>query len=428
MQLRESPQIIYNLFPRLFRSIDKWTDHLSHIEKLDFNAVYVNPFHSTGGSRSLYAVKDYYKVNEEFLVNKSSDGFSELRSFLCAAEEKNMAVYMDLVINHTANESVLVSEYPNWYKRDQGGNLIHPYAIDPANPSNVTVWGDLAEINYDNNPDFDNLRAYWDKLISFYQELGFAGFRCDAAYKVPCSMWQPLIAAAKQRKPGTLFLAETLGCTFGQMEALGSCGFDFFFNSSKWWNFEGQWCIDQHAAIKRFAPSISFPESHDTDRVAGGPPGSLEWQKNRYVLSAVFSQGLLMPIGYEFGSTAKLDVVNSRPEQGINGRFDISDWIKQVNGFKKTTPMLLHEGTWEPVWGFDDHLLCMMRTGRDASQLLGFIVNKDWYNGTTIDRSKFPWQFGRFNKVVRLFDQSISEQALYDRINLAPSEIILLTD
>jgi starch synthase (maltosyl-transferring) len=322
----------------------------------------------------------------------------------------------------------LTIEHPRWFKRDGGGNLVHPFAIDPANPSHITVWGDLAEINYENNPDFDNLRAYWDKLIAFYQDLGFTGFRCDAAYKVPCAMWHPLIAAAKARRQETRFLAETLGCTLSQMQALGSCDFDYFFNSSKWWNYDASWCIDQHSELRRIAPSISFPESHDTDRVAGMPPGTLSWQKNRYALATVFSTGLLMPIGYEYGSTIKLDVVNSRPDQAKDGKFDISAWVARINAYKTQTPALRREGSWEPVWGFDDHVLFMMKTDGIGSQAIGFLVNKDWYNGTTVGRERFPWQFGRFGKIVRVFDQTLEPRAIGGSVELGPSEIVLFTE
>lgn len=427
MVLSNNAPLIYNLFPRVFENIDSWTSHLDTISKLSFNSIYVNPFHETGGSRSLYAVKDYFKISLE-IIKSGSDGIRELRGFIDASHSRGLAVYMDLVINHTANESVLVSEYPQWFRRDGAGNLVHPYAIDPANPSVVTVWGDLAEINYDNNPDFNNLRAYWDKLIAYYQDIGFDGFRCDAAYKVPCGMWQPLISSAKKRDEKVQFFAETLGCTLGQMQALGSCGFDYFFNSSKWWNFESPWCTDQHASFKGIAPSISFPESHDTNRVASEQPGTLEWQKNRYVLATIFSKGLLMPVGYEYGATSKLDVVNSKPSDGFRGKWDLSQWISQINRFKTTSIDLNQEGCWEPVWGFDDHVLFLLRRSDDNSRTSGFLVNKDWYNGKVIYRDRFPWQFGRFRNIVKLFDNPLKLLPLEANVVLAPSEIILFSD
>ena len=54
---------IYNLFPTLAGEIEKWTAHLDRIAAMHFDWVYVNPFHVTGGSHSLYAVADYYRLN-----------------------------------------------------------------------------------------------------------------------------------------------------------------------------------------------------------------------------------------------------------------------------------------------------------------------------------------------------------------------------
>lgn len=422
------PSLIYNLFPRLYHTVDDWKDQLDHIISMGFNSVYINPFHATGGSRSLYAVKDYFRLNAEFLKPGADDtDFAPLRNFLKAAQNKGVVVIMDLVINHTANESVLVKEHPSWFKWE-GSNLVHPYAIDPANSSNVTVWGDLAEINYEHDYELENMRNYWDSMISFYQQLGFKGFRCDAAYKVPCKMWQPLIRAAKNRNPGTFFLAETLGCTLQQVSALGHCGFDYLFNSSKWWNFEGPWCIDQHASFKSIAPSISFPETHDTARVASEPPGSLEWQKNRYVLAAIYSKGLLMPIGYEFGATKKLDVVGSRPDDNYPGRWDIRTWISQVNKLKLGPNGFDQEGSWEAVWGYDDQVIFLLRSCERYPSNIGLLVNKDWYNAVFIDRDRFPWQFGKFKNIIQIFESPMRKRPIEKTVCLAPSEIVLFTE
>ena len=56
---------------------------------------------------------------------------------------------MDLVINHTAKDALLVEQHPEWFKREADGELRSPRAIDPVDPRKYTVWGDLAEIDYD---------------------------------------------------------------------------------------------------------------------------------------------------------------------------------------------------------------------------------------------------------------------------------------
>lgn len=424
---RELPHIIYNLFPRLFKSIVNWTEYVNRIGSMKFNSIYVNPFHETGGSKSLYAVKDYYQLNPDFIPEGyDPTDFTILKEFVSECKSKNISVFMDLVINHCANESDLIKEYPQWFKYENG-SIAHPFAINPANPSEITVWGDLAEVNYFNNPDFGGLQNYWDKLITFFQEIGFNGFRCDAAYKIPSSMWQPLIESAKQRDHNTLFLAETLGCKLHQIEALRSCGFDYLFNSSKWWNFNDSWCIDQHCQTKSIAPSISFPESHDTARNSSEPPATLNWQKNRYVFAAVFSKGLLMPIGYEYGSSRRLHVIESRPEHFNEQKWDIHEWITEVNKFKISQECLRDEGQWRALYGYDTNILFLLKESNDNSDSIGMLVNKDWYNGTTVSVDRFPNEIRSFKSRNFVFESPAAKRINRGDIALSPSEIVLFT-
>ncbi|NLE00314.1 MAG: alpha-amylase [Fibrobacter sp.] len=429
MSSRSNPEIMYNFFPRLVSHAGLWVEHLERIAQMGFNSIYINPVQETGGSRSLYAVKNYFRLNTEFLPpGADPEDFSILTDFIQKAENSGITVYTDLVLNHTANESVLIDQHPEWFKRDGAGNIVHPYAIDPANPSNITVWGDLSEIDYENSQNLQSLIKYWDEVIGFYQKLGFSGFRCDAAYKVPGSVFIPLINAAKKRDPKTRFFAETLGCTLEQVEQLRNCGFDYLFNSCKWWNFDSSWCLDQHRQFKSIAPSIGFPESHDTLRTPSEQPGTLNWQKNRYILASVFSKGILMPMGYEYGSYIKIDVVNSRPEDLKKGKWDICDWITRVNMFKASVPVLCQEGEWQQLNGFDSNVLFLIKKSDDSSNKLGVLINKDWYNGTEVSRNSIPGELARFKYLIKPFTDPHKTIANGGTIDLGPSEIVFFTE
>src|SRR5690606_16198673 len=106
---------------------------------------------------------------------------------------------------------LLVQEHPDWYLRDASGEVVSPSVTDPDDPSNMTVWGDLAEIDNEGSPDRAALWDYWAELVRDSLELGFGGFRCDAAYKVPAALWRHLIEVAKEVDPEAQFFAETLG-------------------------------------------------------------------------------------------------------------------------------------------------------------------------------------------------------------------------
>src|SRR5882762_6329770 len=93
---------IYNLFPTLAGTIRTWTTHLPRIAAMGFDAVYLNPFHYPGFSGSLYAVKDYYRLNPRFRAGEPDDDGTLLRGFTETARGCGLRVIMDLVVNHTS--------------------------------------------------------------------------------------------------------------------------------------------------------------------------------------------------------------------------------------------------------------------------------------------------------------------------------------
>src|SRR5208282_2903566 len=143
--LREGLRI-YNLFPTLAGTIRQWHEHLPRIAAMGFNAVYLNPFHYPGFSGSLYAVKDYYRLNPRFRGNEHCEDEALLRGFTEAAQACRLVVIMDLVVNHTAKDSELAQSHPDWFAHDEKGEIRSPFAVDPADTRRKTVWGDLAEL------------------------------------------------------------------------------------------------------------------------------------------------------------------------------------------------------------------------------------------------------------------------------------------
>ena len=339
----QSP-IIYNFFPLLAGSIKDWGNHIPRIAGMGFDWIYLNPFHYPGFSGSLYAVKDYFAFNPRLLEDVEGDPFQALGHFCRLAEAKDMAVMMDLVINHTASDALLVAEHPQWYARNPDGALKHPCAIDPADSRRVTVWGDLAELEFSPPPDPDGLLKFFLEVISRYLQVGIRGFRCDAAYKVPGDFWAELIRQTRRLDPETCFLAETLGCRLPEIKQLKKAGIDLLYNSSKWWDFQAPWCLEQYRENRQIAPSISFPETHDTARLITEAGGNRAVVRQRYLFAAFFSAGLLMPMGFEYGLPAKLDVIHTHPGQWQEKPYDLSEFITQVNRMKRTCPVLQEEG------------------------------------------------------------------------------------
>jgi len=374
---------VYNLFPTLAGTVRQWADHLPRIAAMGFNAVYVNPFHYPGFSGSLYAVKDYYRLNPRFRGDERGDDDALLRDFTTAAQACRLRVVMDLVVNHTSKDSELAARRPGWFAHDAKGGILSPSAIDPADSRRKTVWGDLAELDY-GGPQRDEIVAYFQDVVRHYLGLGFGGFRCDAAYKVPATAWRALTADAKAAAPDSLFCAETVGAPKEAVLALAGAGFDYLYNSVKWWDFKSPWLLEQYEAFRHIAPSIGFPESHDTPRLAaelraaGIAEGEIEPRyRQAYAFAAAYSAGVLMPMGFEYGWGRRLAVVMGRDEASEPKRFDLSLFVAEVNAMKLAIPALNEEGPQRLLPSGDADLIVLERRTESGDDRARIVVNRD---------------------------------------------------
>lgn len=371
---------IYNLFPLLAGPVRDWHRHLPRIAGMGFDWIYLNPVHYPGFSGSLYAVRQTDRLHPLLQGDDPAEPDALLRGFTAAATDHGLKVMMDLVVNHTAKDSPLTEQHPDWFARNADGSVRSPRAVDPDDPEKFTEWGDLAEIDYDNRALWPALIAHWSDLACRSAALGFAGFRCDAAYKVPAPVWHEVIRAVHAQAPGALFAAETLGCRTDEIEALAGAGFQYLFNSAKWWDFRAGWLLEQYDTLRRIAPSIAFPESHDTARLsAETPPGVDPAAHARLwaIFAACFSSGWMMPMGYEYGFRKPLDVVRTRPEDWEEPLYDLSEFLTALNRLKAETPALNAEGRQERLTRPDNPLLALLRRTPDETVAALLLVNTD---------------------------------------------------
>jgi starch synthase (maltosyl-transferring) len=367
--------IIYNLFPPLAGAIPDWLAHLPRIARMGFDWLYLNPIHSPGFSGSLYAVKDYFALNPLFIKGVEDDPFGALSNFCQQAKAQGLSIMLDLVLNHTASDAVLVEEHPEWFARNPDGSLKHPSCINPADATQVTVWGDLAELEFWPPPDPEGLLQYFLRVIRFYLDKGMRGFRCDAAYKVPGTFWARLIQETRRLEPNVCFVAETLGCRLPEIKQLQHAGFDLLYNSSKWWDFQAPWCLEQYRANRKIAPSISFPETHDTARLITEVGGNVALVRQAYIFAAFFSAGLLMPMGFEYGLPKKLHVIATRPDDWAEKQYDLTDFITQVNLMKRACPVLQEEGPIHRLSKAGKPVVLLRKTGDRQPGIVLAVIN-----------------------------------------------------
>lgn len=369
---------IYNLFPKLLGHINNWYKHIERIKYMGFNYIYINPIHYPGFSGSLYAPKDYFKFNPLFFGSDDfNSGKSQIKNFINFCHNNGLKIIMDLVINHTAIDSVLVEQHPVWYKWENG-KIANPFALTET--LEKIVWGDLAEIDNEHSKDKYNLWNYWFNLIITFLDFGFDGFRCDAAYKVPADLWKFLIPRVKSKYKNAKFLAETLGCTPEETLKVVESGFDYIFNSSKYWDFKAPWLFKQYNQTRTRVESISFAESHDTERLYKEFNKNLIEYKIKFLFTTFFSTGMMIPIGFEYCFENKLDVVQTKPEGWENINNNMINFIRDVLAIKDSCSIFKEECLNEIIESTNPKIFILKKTSNDRKSNAILIFNIDAYN------------------------------------------------
>jgi starch synthase (maltosyl-transferring) len=112
----------------------------------------------------------------------------------------------------------------------------------------------------------DEAAEWWEARLASWQAAGVTGFY-GALAAVPAQVWARLIAGARARDSGVLFVAATAGVAPAEMAALHGVGFDYAVCSSCWWDFSAGWLNEDAAHVAAVAPALAF----------AAPPGATGW-------------------------------------------------------------------------------------------------------------------------------------------------------
>lgn len=188
---------------------------------------------------SYYAVQDYKKFNPEFGT------LQDFKALVDDAHARGMKVILDWVPNHTGRDNVWVSEHPEYYRKNDKGEMVGIYD-----------WTDVYCLNY-NNPA--TCEAMVDAMKFWLTEVGVDGFRCDVAMEVPVDFWNWARPKLQAVKPDLFMLAEA-----AQPDLQEKC-FDMGYNWPMAHLFsaiaatQGQYTFaDKEGNVKK------FPETHAT--------------------------------------------------------------------------------------------------------------------------------------------------------------------
>ena len=191
---------------------------LDYLDKLGIDIIWLMPIYPRSVEGKIGSLGSPYAARDFRAVNPAHGSMADLQSFVQAAHQRGMSVWLDWVPNHTGLDHVWVSSHPEYYVWENGA-IVHPNG-----------YGDVYQLNYNSSAlcsEMTNAMLYW------VNEADIDGFRCDyvSSNAIPVSYWQTAIPALQNNNHNKRveMLGEADFTEAAQRGRLFQAGFDFDF-------------------------------------------------------------------------------------------------------------------------------------------------------------------------------------------------------
>jgi len=175
-------------------TINAFINDLPRLNELGVGVLWIMPIQPIGMKNRKGSLGSYYAINDHRKINPEFGNEDDFKRLVTRAHELNMSVILDWVPNHTAWDHPWITNHPDYYAKDDKGNIT--YEAD---------WTDIALLNHLNPETRSSMIAemkYWVK------EFDIDGFRCDhAGHEIPLYFWEEATAAIDSIKD-VFWLAE----------------------------------------------------------------------------------------------------------------------------------------------------------------------------------------------------------------------------
>ncbi len=188
---------VYNRNHNQSGTFKEFTKDLNRIKDLGVDMIYLLPIHKIGQKRKKgklgcpYSIMDYKSINPEY---GTIDDFKELVNEI---HKRGMKIMIDVVYNHTSHDSVLLKEHPEYFCRDESGEL----------SNRVGDWWDITDLDFKVD---DGLWGYLIDALLHWVQLGVDGFRWDVASLLPKGFLEEAEERVHDVNPNVMFLSESV--------------------------------------------------------------------------------------------------------------------------------------------------------------------------------------------------------------------------
>jgi len=333
------------------------TNDLDRIKSMGVDIIWLMPIHPIGEKNKKgtlgcpYSIQDYKKVNPEY------GSLEDFQNLIATAHNKGLKVMIDVVFNHTAHDSVLVHEHPEYFHQDEHGQPI----------TTVPVWSDVIDLKHPN----EALKNYLIESLCYWVEMGVDGFRCDVASIIPLSFWVDAKVQVEAINPNFIWLAESVetgwvidrrrnGLTAHSDTELYQA-FDLTYDYDIWAIWKA--VVTGNLPILRFLEMVEFQkgiypddyikmrcvENHDNARIMAYAPN--ETSAKAWTALEVFLPGAFLIYGGQESAAIKTPSL-FEIDKIFWGDYSLQDWLTKLFQIKKSTIFITGNHTFlssEPV-------------------------------------------------------------------------------
>ncbi len=195
-------QTIYQVFVRQFSKTHDFagvTARLDAIKALGTDILYLMPFYPIGKVGRKGSVGSPYAISDYTAIDPMNGTLEQFCTLLREAHKRGMKVIIDMVLNHTSRDSVLLNEHPEWF-----------YHANGQIANKVGDWADVYDLDYSHDALCDAIIG----ILSYWVQLGVDGFRMDVCSLVPARLWEKAVKTLHALNPGLIMLGESVEIGF----------------------------------------------------------------------------------------------------------------------------------------------------------------------------------------------------------------------
>lgn len=369
-------QTIYQVFVRQFSTTHDFngvTLQLDRIKALGVDVLYLLPFYPIGKAGRKGSVGSPYSICDYRAIDPANGTLSDFRRLLDEAHARGMKVIIDMVLNHTSRDSVLLRNHPEWFWRDGDGNV----------GNRVGDWSDVCDLDYSDKGLVEEITD----TLCYWVGLGVDGYRMDVCSLVSEKLWRHALPCLHKLNRTLLMLGESVDLGF--VRHLRNQGYDVMSDSQCYNYFDVLYCYDigctQHGFLERKGGPLSrwiedvlaqegrypvnyvkarYLDNHDRKRVAQfwqGDGLKTLWALNFYLKGMAFVYA-----GDEVSASHCPDLFEVDEVQWDFGTDkDISTFISRLAAIKKHP--IYREGAFDAAMQGDDAVVCSYTTAKRKS-------------------------------------------------------------